>query len=56
MENEIAYFGQEELAYISRILRGAFEIRTAEGEEDELLADFIQALEEGCPIYLDEGD
>lgn len=54
MANEIAFFEREELAYISRILRGAFEIRTAEGEEDEVLADFIQALDDG--ITIQEGD
>lgn len=54
--NEIAYFECEELAYISRILRGAFEIRTAAGDEDEVLGDFIQALEDGRPIYQEEGE
>lgn len=55
-ETEPAYFDREELAYISRILRGAFEIRTADNCEDEILGDFIQALDEGRPIYEEEGE
>jgi hypothetical protein len=50
------YFAREELDYVARILRGAFEIRTANAEEDELLGDFIQALDEGCPIYEEENE
>ena len=56
VENEVAYFDSEEMAFISRILRGAFDIRTANDEEDNTLADFIQALDDGATIKLDEGD
>ena len=52
--NEIVYFGSEELAYISRILRGAFDIRTANDEQDEILADFISALDNGDTIQVDD--
>lgn len=43
----------EEYAYIEQVLRGAYLIRTAEGEEDELLGDFIQALADGESISME---
>jgi hypothetical protein len=46
VDEDYAVFQPEELAYISRILRGAFEISTADGRDDELLGDFIQALDD----------
>jgi hypothetical protein len=54
MEPEIAFFDTEELAYISRILRAAFDIRTANNEDDDILADFIQALDDGVTIKVDD--
>ena len=56
MDEEVAYFDREELAYISKILRGAFDIRTAANEDDDVLADFIQALDDGATITANEGE
>lgn len=43
---EDAFFEKEELGYIAKILRGAYTIKTANGDEDELLGDFLQALDD----------
>jgi len=50
------YFTSDEFAHIEMILRGAYLIRTADGEEDELLGDFIEALVEDDEIVRDDSD
>jgi hypothetical protein len=43
---EVARFSETATAHILDILRGAYAIRTCDGAEDEVLADFIEALDE----------
>jgi len=45
-QREVARFGHTDVAYIVDVLRGAFQISTANGNEDQLLGDFIAALDE----------
>ena len=47
-------FEDSEFARIVNILRGAYQIRTSDGSDDELLGDFIEALETRCPILTTE--
>jgi hypothetical protein len=56
MFTDYSVFEDKELARIAVILRGAFDIRTADGEDDELLGDFIQALDDRVPIIPKELD
>jgi hypothetical protein len=50
MFTDYAVFDDSEFARIAKILRSAFDIRTLDGEDDELLGDFIQALDDNIPI------
>ena len=44
-QQDVARFSDVEAAYIVDLLRNVFSIRTARGEEDQLLGDFIDALD-----------
>lgn len=43
---EVARFSSKDAAYIVDVLRGAYSIVTADGDEAEILGDFIAALDE----------
>lgn len=43
--NEAARFGYRDAAYLVDVLRGAYTIASASGEDCDLIADFIEALE-----------
>jgi hypothetical protein len=43
---DVARFTESEAAYIVDVLRGAYKIVVADGNEAELLGDFISALED----------
>lgn len=50
----ISTFTGEEFRYIEKLLRQVYTIRTVNGEEDELLGDFIAALADGDTISLED--
>jgi hypothetical protein len=54
LENDYAVFKSEELRHAAIVLRAAFDIRTAGGEDDEIIADLIQALEDGVDIVVED--
>ena len=51
---EISRFTSEEFESIAAVLRGAYVILTADGEEDELVGDFIAALEQKDTILCED--
>lgn len=50
------YFKPEEYSYIKNILEQAFEAKTANGEQEEVLWDFIRALDDEVEISPGERD
>lgn len=48
----VARFSTFDAAYVVDVLRGAYSIVTANGGEDEVLADFIDALDECDSIVI----
>jgi len=51
-------FSFDEAEYLGVLLRKIYEIRTLDGEEDELLGDLIEAIDSHSPIkfYDDDAD
>jgi hypothetical protein len=52
-EEVITSFTGAEYAYIEKLLRQVYSIRTATGEEDDALSDFIDAIASGDTITLE---
>jgi len=50
----ITTFTGAEYKYIEKLLRQVYTIRTANGEEDEALSDFIDAIASGDTISLED--
>lgn len=50
----ITTFTGAEYKYIEKLLRQVYTIRTATGEEDEALSDFIDAIASGDTISLED--
>jgi hypothetical protein len=53
-EEIITSFTGPEYFYIEKLLRQVYTIRTANGEEDEALSDFIDAIASGDTITLED--
>ena len=50
----VTTFTGAEFKYIEKLLRQVYTIRTAGGEEDEALSDFIDAITAGDTITLED--
>jgi hypothetical protein len=54
---DVARFSDVEAAYLVDVLRGAYMVKTADGCEDQLLGDFIAALDEcDCIEFYEEDE
>jgi hypothetical protein len=52
--SRIYSFNGNEAAYIVELLQSVYDIRTANGEEDLVLGDFITALDNGDKIIIND--
>lgn len=52
--NRIYAFDGHEVGYIVDLLDKVYEIRTLKGEQDDILADFIQALDNAGTILIED--